>query len=187
MNPFHDFLHSPSTGRSCPTSIEADVEDVVTVFRDRIDSFQNLLFSVCPGLECVYRLPEKLRAPRRTVDSECVDSLAKVFVDNLHDLYKSSRFFICPVFGGTGQQVKIVEAMAHGLPVVALEYAAHHSPLKHGMNGLVAKNIEEFAEHVVRLWNDRSLCRKLGAEARQTIATEFSREKLIRGLASLVH
>jgi glycosyltransferase involved in cell wall biosynthesis len=110
----------------------------------------------------------------------------KGFVDNLQEVYENAGFFICPVFGGTGQQVKIVEAMAHGLPVVALKDAADKSPLRHEENGYIADTEDEFAEYVVRLWQDRSLCRRLGQEARTTVAKEFSRERLVSGLAALL-
>lgn len=109
----------------------------------------------------------------------------KGFVDDLRKIYENAAFFICPVFGGTGQQVKIVEAMAHGLPVVALRDAANNSPLRHEENGLIADTADEFVEYVIRLWQDRLLCRILGEEARKTIAKEYSRERLISGLATL--
>lgn len=99
------------------------------------------------------------------------------FVPELGTLYTDARFAICPVFGGTGQQIKIVEAMAHGLAVVALRHAAERSPLVHGINGLVAENASEFAECVVQLWKDAGLCRRLGDAARQTIAQEHERAK----------
>jgi len=108
------------------------------------------------------------------------------FVPDLKQVYASSRFFICPVFGGTGQQIKIVEAMAHGLPVVALRFAAERSPLRHGINGLVADNAEEFAAHTVRLWSDPALCRQLGEAARETVAVEFSGDRLTESLAKIL-
>lgn len=108
------------------------------------------------------------------------------FVDDLRGVYENAAFFICPVFGGTGQQVKIVEAMAHGLPVVALRDAADKSPVRHEINGLIADSADEFAEHVIRLWRDRKLCRRLGEEARHTIEQEFSRECLVSALATLL-
>jgi glycosyltransferase involved in cell wall biosynthesis len=108
------------------------------------------------------------------------------FVSDLRTLYRSSRFFVCPVYGGTGQQVKIVEAMAHGLPVIALHSAAKRSPIQHEINGLVANNAEEFADNVIRLWNDRRLCQRLGEAARQTIAYEYSHERLLTGLSELI-
>ncbi len=108
------------------------------------------------------------------------------FVPDLNPIYMSSRFVVCPVFGGTGQQVKIVEAMAHGLPVVALSAAAERSPMQHGVNGLVARNAEEFADYVIQLWNDKAQCRRLGEAARATIAAQFSRRRLIEDLTTML-
>jgi glycosyltransferase involved in cell wall biosynthesis len=108
------------------------------------------------------------------------------FVSDLTDFFRRAAFAITPVFGGTGQQVKIVEAMAHGLPVVALRAAAEASPLVHGMNGLVADTADEFADHAARLWADRGLCRRLGAAARDTVAAEYRPDRLVQVLASAV-
>ena len=99
-------------------------------------------------------------------------------VDDLAGQYGSACFAVSPVFGGTGQQVKIVEAMAHGRAVVAMGNAAARSPLRHGENGLVARDAAEFAESVIRLWKDRELCRVLGKTARETIRNECSSKKL---------
>ena len=109
------------------------------------------------------------------------------FVPNLESLYASARFLVCPVFGGTGQQVKVVEAMAHGVPAVALRGAAARSPIKHGVNGMIADSAAEFADHVLRLWKDPELCAQLGRAARNTITQEFSREHLIEGLSTMVN
>jgi glycosyltransferase involved in cell wall biosynthesis len=109
------------------------------------------------------------------------------FVPNLEALYKSARFLVCPVFGGTGQQVKVVEAMAHGVPAVALRVAAARSPMQHKVNGMIADSAEEFAEHVLRLWSDPRLCAQLGEAARNTIAQEFSSGRLIEALSTMVH
>jgi Glycosyl transferases group 1 len=105
------------------------------------------------------------------------------FVDDLTTLYVDACFAVCPVFGLTGQQVKIVEAMAHGVPVIALEAAARRSPIEHDINGLVAHDAAEFAEQMVRLWCDRSLCRRLGEAARETIRNNFSPGRLREALA----
>jgi hypothetical protein len=93
-------------------------------------------------------------------------------VPNLNAVYENVRFVICPVFGGTGQQIKIVEAMEYGVPVIALRAAAESSPIQHGVNGLVANNADEFASHVIRLWNDRDLCKRMGEAAQATIAAD---------------
>jgi glycosyltransferase involved in cell wall biosynthesis len=104
------------------------------------------------------------------------------FVPDLKLIYACTKFLVCPVFGGTGQQVKIVEAMAHGLPVVALTAAAKMSPIEHGVNGFVASNAAEFAHYVIQLWQDPVLCRQFGTAARSKIANDFSERCLLEGL-----
>ncbi len=108
------------------------------------------------------------------------------FVPNLTSLYESSKFLVCPILGITGQQVKIVEAMAHGVPVIALRAAAEGSPIVHGINGLVANTAEEFADYVIQLWDNKEFCRRLGDAARNTIAAEFSRSHLLQGLSRII-
>ena len=121
------------------------------------------------------------------IPQERVDGVVfRGFVPDLTSVYAESRLVTCPVFGGTGQQVKIVEAMAHGVPVVALRAAAERSPLRHGENGLIAADAKEFASHVLRLWNDARLCRQLGEAARETIAVEFSKACILEGLSRIV-
>jgi glycosyltransferase involved in cell wall biosynthesis len=108
------------------------------------------------------------------------------FVEDLSPLYIQSGFAICPLIGGTGQQVKIVEAMAHGLPVIALINVAETSPIEHGINGFIAHNAEEFARYTVALWSDRDLCRKMGTAARKTMEDKFSSSSVARNLKEIV-
>lgn len=107
------------------------------------------------------------------------------FID-VKDGYRTAPFLVCAAFGGTGQQVKITEAMAHGVPVVAPRSAAERSCVRHRENGLIADSAEEFAEHILTLWNDRALCRQLGECARHTVATELSDERLLRSLSTVL-
>lgn len=109
----------------------------------------------------------------------------KGFTPDLKTIYETAKFVVCPIFGGTGQKVKIVEAMAYGVPVIALRAAAEGSPLIHSVNGLVAENADEFADYAIWLWKDTKLCHQLGHAARETIATKFSRSRLLEELSFL--
>jgi GT2 family glycosyltransferase len=100
------------------------------------------------------------------------------YVPNLRPLYTDSRFAICPLIGGTGQQVKILEAMAHGVPVLALHNVAASSPIIHGVNGFIAKDADEFARYTIELFRDRALCYRLGKATRSAIAEHFSDQQL---------
>jgi glycosyltransferase involved in cell wall biosynthesis len=127
------------------------------------------------------------------VTGSCCDLVAPVegveltgYVPDLAALYAKARFVVCPVFGGTGQQIKITEAMAHGVPVIALRSAAEATPLQHGVSGWIADDEAGFAEGMVQLWRDRELCRRLGEKARDVIAESFSQERLLEGLSPLL-
>jgi hypothetical protein len=109
------------------------------------------------------------------------------YVPDIVVTYNTSRFAICPVLGGTGQQIKIVEAMAYGLPVVATCFSGERSPIIHKQNGFIAKNAEEFADYVLQLWGDRDLCMKLGSNARETISSNFSQDRLVNELSLIIN
>jgi glycosyltransferase involved in cell wall biosynthesis len=105
---------------------------------------------------------------------------------SLTDLYRRARFAISPVLGTTGQQIKIVQAMAHGLPVVAMRQAAEGSPLQHGVNGFLCDDAPSFARHVLDLWRDRELCRAMGERARATVTARFTPGRFTEELRPLV-
>ncbi|HEY1687064.1 MAG TPA: glycosyltransferase [Tepidisphaeraceae bacterium] len=100
------------------------------------------------------------------------------FVDNIMALYQNAPFALCPLIGGTGQQVKIIEAMAAGVPVISMDAVAQSSPIEHGINGFVAKDAKEFADYVLRLYADRKLCRQMGEAARETIRAKHTIQSL---------
>jgi len=109
------------------------------------------------------------------------------FVPDLKALYETSKFAICPILGGTGQQIKIVEAMAHGLPVIATRFSGERSPIINGHNGFIVNTPQEFAKYALSLWRDKSLCGRLGDHARETISANFSRESLIEDLSIAIN
>lgn len=104
------------------------------------------------------------------------------YVEDLVPVLRRAAFFVSPVYGGTGQQLKITEAMSAGLPVVAFERPARESGLEHEVSGLIASSATEFAGHVTRLWQDRTLCARLGAGARNAVLARMSAQPRITDL-----
>jgi glycosyltransferase involved in cell wall biosynthesis len=107
-------------------------------------------------------------------------------VHELGPMYRTGAFAICPLLAGTGEQVKIIDAMAHGLAVVATRSSASSSPMVNGVNGYVVDSAAEFAERVIELGSNRELCRKLGGAARETVITERSQERTTRELEQIL-
>jgi glycosyltransferase involved in cell wall biosynthesis len=72
-----------------------------------------------------------------------------------------------PMRFGSGTRVKILEAFAHGLPVVSTALGCEGIDIVHGRHLLVANDAEAFATACATLLADLSLRRKLTAEARE--------------------
>jgi len=109
---------------------------------------------------------------------ESAGIMFKGFIPDLDSVYSRAPFAVCPLLGGTGQQVKVIESMAHGVPVVIMNNVAASSPVEHGVNGLIANTSDEFAEYCLRLYENRKLCRELGNLARKTIIEEYSLDRM---------
>jgi len=154
-------------------------------------------FNLQAGWYLVHRvLPQAVAAEpgfRLMVTGDCSDLLPDASgldrVGTLPDvasIYSRARFLACPVFGGTGQQVKVIEAMAWGVPPVLLKAGLRDTPVLHGRNGLVAQDATEFVEYCLALWRDPDLRSRLGKEARETIRREFGTDRIDADLADAI-
>lgn len=107
-------------------------------------------------------------------------------VPDLKELYQHAPYAVCPLIGGTGINIKIVEAMSYGVPVITLKNVTDEALIQHGVNGLVANNAMELAEYIHQLYYDRALCARLGAAARETVAKKFSAKILAASLERII-
>ncbi len=80
-----------------------------------------------------------------------------------------------------------LEALRHGLPVVAFDVGGVREWLEDEVNGLLAPwmNRQEFARRVDRLLGDPGLARRLGAQGRVLAAERFDFPRYIDGLEEL--
>jgi glycosyltransferase involved in cell wall biosynthesis len=89
------------------------------------------------------------------------------FVPDVFDVLRRSTVFVCPMREGTGIKVKVLEAMASGLPVVATPLALEGIPeAEDGRHLRVAASADAFADRVSELLRDAGLRRLLGERAR---------------------
>ena len=101
------------------------------------------------------------------------------FVEDLEDIYGNSKICICPMLRGTGMKIKVVEAMAHGIPVVCNERGVDGLPDKMLSGCLVTDDPEVFAQYLIKLVQNNDFYH----DCKQTIEcyykTIFSRRQYI--------
>jgi sugar transferase (PEP-CTERM/EpsH1 system associated) len=81
--------------------------------------------------------------------------------------------FIVPLRSGSGMRVKILNALAMGLPVVSTRVGAEGIEVTDGEELLLADTSEAFAEAVLRVLGDPVLAARLGAHGRQRMEAEY--------------
>ncbi len=87
---------------------------------------------------------------------------------------------VAPIFSGSGTRLKILEAMAVGIPVVATEKAAEGLSLKHGEEILFARDGDEFVGRISQLFDNPDFVIRLCEQARLKVASKFTWDILAR-------
>jgi glycosyltransferase involved in cell wall biosynthesis len=108
-------------------------------------------------------------AIRSTPGAELVSEVADDEV-----LYGSARCFVDASVGGAGTRVKILNALARGLPVVATADAASGLDVHPGVHLLQAGDPGSLAEPIARIMTDEDLWRRLSVEGRRLIRDRYS-------------
>ena len=87
------------------------------------------------------------------------------FVPDLGLELDRASFLASPVFGGTGEQVKVLDALAAGLPAVVLKGPFQESAVRHGENGFLCEDVDAFVDACTLLAGDPALRRRFGEAA----------------------
>jgi glycosyltransferase involved in cell wall biosynthesis len=87
---------------------------------------------------------------------------------------------------GGGTRLKILEAMALGVPVVATSKGAEGLDATHGENILVADEPADFARCVVEVLRNPDLRARLSANARCLVTTQYDWQPIGRRFVALV-
>lgn len=99
------------------------------------------------------------------------------YVQDMEQQLLTNRIMIAPLRFGAGVKGKIGQAFEYSLPVVTTEIGAEGMSLKNCENSLIANEGNEFADCVLKLYNDKNLWLKLQSNSEDSLRP-FSRENL---------
>lgn len=96
------------------------------------------------------------------------------YVDDVKPYLDCSEIYIAPLFVGSGIRIKILEAMAMKLPVVATDISAEGIEAGESEGLFRANTKEEYVNSITKLLQNRSLRKDLGNKAREFISKNHS-------------
>ena len=95
-------------------------------------------------------------------------------VPSLDESFRRARAFAVPLRFGGGTRLKILEALARGVPVVTTSIGCEGLDLESGRDLLVADDPAEFARSLDVLLTDDELCRRLAASGFEAVRRRYS-------------
>jgi polysaccharide biosynthesis protein PslH len=98
-------------------------------------------------------------------------------VERVEEHYRTASVFVAPILFGGGIIVKILDAMAAGVPVVTTRYGNEGIRACEGEEILVAEGPADFSRCVLRLLEDADLRSCVGAAGRRFVERNFSSER----------
>jgi|EndMetStandDraft_5_1072996.scaffolds.fasta_scaffold21654_3 sugar transferase (PEP-CTERM/EpsH1 system associated) len=103
-------------------------------------------------------------------------------VDRVHPWIAGARVSVAPMRAGSGQLLKVLEAMASGTPVVTTGRGLSGIEATPGEQLLVADDPAAFAAHVVNVLRDDRLAARLGLSGRQLVERLYTWERSVADL-----
>ena len=119
-------------------------------------------------------------APERLTSLNRKDVLVKGFVESVIPYFSGAGIYVAPLFVGGGMRIKILEAMAMELPVVATTIAAEGIGAAEREGVFLADTPEQFAQHIIMLSSRPDVAHEAGRNARKFIENNFSWRRSVR-------
>jgi polysaccharide biosynthesis protein PslH len=95
------------------------------------------------------------------------------FVSSTAPYFERNRLFVVPLRFGGGTRLKILEALARGVPVVTTRVGCEGLRFSHGQELIVADDPADFAAWVDRLLEDDDLCLALARAGRAAVEEHY--------------
>jgi glycosyltransferase involved in cell wall biosynthesis len=104
------------------------------------------------------------------------------YVANIRPFWAHAAALAVPILSGGGVRVKILEAMAVGVPVISTTIGAEGLEVRHGEHLLIADTPRDFARACREVLQDAQLSQRLTHNARQLILERYDAKVALRSL-----
>ncbi|MFZ6017581.1 MAG: glycosyltransferase [Nitrospirota bacterium] len=103
-------------------------------------------------------------------------------VEDVRPYYEKARVCIAPYRFGGGTRLKMLEAMAMGVPIVATDAGCQGIEVVDGQHLLIANNESEFSNHVIDLLRNPQRAQELADAGRALVVEKYDWKEIIGAL-----
>ena len=122
------------------------------------------------------KIPESLVArANKDTNFEITESIA-----DARDAYGAATVMVTPIRGAGGTRLKILEAMASGLPVVSTSVGVAGLGLQSGVHALVTDTEEGMAKEALAVLNDKKLADKIGKNGQKFVRDNYDWKQIVK-------
>lgn len=100
------------------------------------------------------------------------------YVPDLQTVYRESRISVAPLLFGSGMKVKVLDAMARGMPIVTTSVGAEGIEAENGRHLLVEDDPVRMAERIEHLLDNPELWNRLQTASRELVHQQYTWRRL---------
>jgi glycosyltransferase involved in cell wall biosynthesis len=172
-----------------------NISHITFVFAGRLNAYTNKkaakelacevwpsLKRAFPGSKCliVGSSPSKALLDAADIDQ---DLIVTGYVEDVRPYLRESSIYICPIKDGGGTKLKILDALAMGIPIITHPVACEGISVTNGLNILYATETKHYVENVTKLLSDPELYENISKEGIELIDTDYAYGAIGRRLA----
>ncbi|MCL4364490.1 glycosyltransferase family 4 protein [Patescibacteria group bacterium] len=99
--------------------------------------------------------------------------------------YQNATIFVAPIFGPGGTRLKILAAMASGIPVISTKTGVTGLTVKNNSDVLIANTPEEFIESIGKIIKNKELYQTIRSNAYSLIKKKYNWQSIAQKLESI--
>ncbi len=146
-----------------------------------------LINKVWPEIKKIYKKDYRIWIVGRRIPKWLIDLAEKnkqievtESIPEARDAYRTASVMVAPIKGGGGTRLKILEAMAAGLPVVSTKVGVAGLNIKNGVEAIIANTPKEIAQKVVDLIENNDKAEKIGKAGQLHVKKYFDWESVVK-------
>ena len=122
------------------------------------------------------KIPEWIKKlPQKDTSVEVTEN-----IPDARDAYGKAAIMVAPIKGAGGTRLKILEAMAAGLPVVSTSIGVAGLNISHSKEALIADTSEGLAKAAIKLLQNPKLAQDIGFQGQKHVREHFDWKEVVK-------